>query len=783
MISDSDESPTTDDHEYTIDDYYKLVKPLWSHKNVNFDPKIDHHKVFRSLVDLSLTRTMLLSDLQKTSIAIGDLSVRKMRNVDNIVVRIGDDSLDSDSFSKSQAKESDVRSHESSSVLASSGTLYSSCVRSRYVEFCPCSAISAYLFSRFHIPNHEGQLELQLEDPEDTTSILKVKLLRGRNSVVPMSSSQQAKTIGKVLKIAGFNRSDTNLRRLLLAHAFELPARLSAQMIEDLPFDTVVQVAGFDTEKDYSILRSACNPPQNLLDKIFPFINEAGGEKGSKPRKGSEVGGSENCTLASQETIDVKQKQVRELLKMLRESLCQDMIIIKKRYPHNPLSKCEIFNSPEFEAFVKKVEKNGDYDRLMRESCFNPQDDETESDSDDPWPSSIDFDSKEDMQRLMEFQNSKLKRMEKDIENGLQQQLQVSNHLYNFIEKQTEAMNKQSDFLRNIQNSINGLIILGSSKNKNNEYLAQQSLQDTARYINSGENEHIRAGIDNTLGLLSRLRSQDQHHREREREREREGGTTSTASPSQSALSHTKTYPSVYSPPAPTFYQPQQPQQVYVAPTTSTHRPSEASISSRSSMVSSSSPQFQPPSSQLQPQQPPPQKQHHLHNLHHHQQNVPRSSLSHTSFSHNTSPAQFPHQQQPPQEPFPSSSSSLLTQFAQPVKTPRESTLEKRLSRQASTLYEMWDDFKNLEKELAQHNISVTEWLKVHGSSERQFRHTRLKIIKFVEEEARRRNVTVGVVKEMLHNKMRNRLRPWTLDEVQRMLTSGRRIDLDDPRL
>lgn len=95
----------------------------------------------------------------------------------------------------------------------------------------------------------------------------------------------------------------------------------------------------------------------------------------------------------------------------------------------------------------------------------------------------------------------------------------------------------------------------------------------------------------------------------------------------------------------------------------------------------------------------------------------------------------------------------------------------------------MWDDFKGLEEELKQQNISVTEWLKVHGSSERQFRHTRLKIIKFVEDEAIRRNTPVEIVKEMLHNKMRNRVRPWTLDEVQRMLTSGRRIDLDDPRL
>ena len=91
----------------------------------------------------------------------------------------------------------------------------------------------------------------------------------------------------------------------------------------------------------------------------------------------------------------------------------------------------------------------------------------------------------------------------------------------------------------------------------------------------------------------------------------------------------------------------------------------------------------------------------------------------------------------------------------------------------------MWDDFKGLEK-LRDHDITVTEWLKVHGSSERQFRHTRLKIIKFIEEEAVRRRTSVEYIKERLHNKMRNRVRPWTLDEVQRMLTANKRIDLDD---
>ena len=99
--------------------------------------------------------------------------------------------------------------------------------------------------------------------------------------------------------------------------------------------------------------------------------------------------------------------------------------------------------------------------------------------------------------------------------------------------------------------------------------------------------------------------------------------------------------------------------------------------------------------------------------------------------------------------------------------------------RQVVNVYEMWDDFKSLQQELEENEVSVTEWLKLHGSSERQFRHTRQKIIRFIEEEAQRTNCSVELVKDRLHNKMRNRAKPWTLDEVQRMLTSGKRINLE----
>lgn len=127
----------------------------------------------------------------------------------------------------------------------------------------------------------------------------------------------------------------------------------------------------------------------------------------------------------------------------------------------------------------------------------------------------------------------------------------------------------------------------------------------------------------------------------------------------------------------------------------------------------------------------------------------------------------------------PVTSQMLPVETILPQEMKRNAVLNRRLLRQATTLYEMWNDFKDLERDLNQNNISISEWLKVHGSLERQFRHTRQKIIKFIEDEAARQHEDVEVIKEKLHNKMAKGLWPMTLDQLQRTLTSGKRVNLD----
>lgn len=106
------------------------------------------------------------------------------------------------------------------------------------------------------------------------------------------------------------------------------------------------------------------------MSKIFPFIDTPlGGECEKAEPQSDDMVDDEVVVSDTCAGVDSKFIQIRELLSMLRRNLCQDMLVIKKRYPHNPLLTSEIFNSTEFEEFVKEVEKDGDYDRLMRESC------------------------------------------------------------------------------------------------------------------------------------------------------------------------------------------------------------------------------------------------------------------------------------------------------------------------------------------------------------------------------------------------------------------------------
>ncbi|KAK6458348.1 uncharacterized protein RJT20DRAFT_133782 [Scheffersomyces xylosifermentans] len=616
-MSDSEDS-SVDTNEYTIRDYYKLIKPLWAAKDINAS-YLNNHKLLRTLVDFSLSHSLYLKNLQKRELELGDIIPTKINYVDALVIR--------------------TPNHNNLNNSENPNQFYG-CFRNRYVEFCPHLAIAVYLFSRFHIPDEYGSLEFMISDYSNKLLLEDVKLLKGNNKLSAISYSQQHKSSINALSLSGLNYKDINLNKLLLTQSFEVQEKLVSLDIEHLSHNTMLNLAGFDSFTNYNIARNSIEPPEELLEQIFPFINKQNPDESEGMAK------------------------IRQLLLMLRRTLCQDMVIIKRKYPSNPVSRNAIFNSELFANYCHDMEAAG---IIEKTPTFIPPEEED-------WDMKPDFEGYEsgssatnmDLQKIIDIQNSKIKTLDEQLNNYYLEQRHIFANLSDFIERQNEVFQRQSEYMQKIQNSTNGLLVLLSSRNKNMIPLAQQSLSETSEFITSINNTNIKQGLNNTIDLLAKLNSNTQHQ-----------------------------------------------QQSFVSIT------NNQSIYNQHAII-------QPGFTERQQSQYPPQ---------------------------------------PPMTP---------------KQLERQTVLNRRLSRQATTLFEMWDDFKGLEQDLKTHEITVTEWLKVHGSSERQFRHTRLKIIKFIEDESARRNCSVEFVKEKLHNKMRNRLRPWTLDEVQRMLTSGKRIDLDN---
>lgn len=615
-MSDSEDS-SIDINEYSIRDYYKLLRPLWAAKNINAS-YLNNHKLLRTLVDFSLTHSLYLKNLQKRELELGDIIPTKINYVDALVIKTPNNNSLNNTEHAYQ---------------------YYGCFRNKFVEFCPHLAIAVYLFSRFHIPDEYGSLEFMVSDYKNKLSLEDVKLLKGNNKLSAISYSQQHKSSINALSLSGLNYKDINLNKLLVTQTLDIQEKLVLLDIDHLPHLVMLSLAGFESFTDYNIARNSVEPPQELLEQIFPFINKPNPEE------------------------SLAMTRIRQLLMMLRRTLCQDMVIIKKKYPSNPVSRNPIFSSELFTNFCNEVEAAGIIEGTP--TFFPPEEEDYDMNGEVEEYDQNSSDNKVDLQKIIEIQNSKIKNLEEQLGNYYSEQRVIFSNLSDFIERQNEVFQRQSEYMQKIQNSTNGLLVLLSTRNKNMIPLVQQSLSETSEFISSINNTNIKQGLNNSIELLAKLNS-------------------NTHSQQQHIVSITNNTQSIIN-------------QSIVQP------PSERPSST--------------------PFQPPP-----------------------------------------------------LT----PKQIERQTVLRRRLSRQATTLFEMWDDFKGLEQELKDHEITVTEWLKVHGSSERQFRHTRLKIIKFIEDEAARRNCPVEFVKEKLHTKMRNRVRPWTLDEVQRMLTSGKRIDLDD---
>lgn len=683
----SDSEDSEDLNEYTIEDYYKIVRPLLAANNINAN-YLDNHKLLRTLVDFSLSHSLSLKNLQKRELEFRNLIPKKINYVDSLIIE----------------------------TKSASGTQYTGCFRNRCIEFCPHFAIAAYLFSRFHIPDEYGAYEFTSTESIKKVSLEHVMLLKGNSKHQAISYSQQHKSAVNALSVSGLDYKDVNLGKLLATHknneALESMGRLSKNSIRALSRPLMLALAGFDSFEDYDIIRNSIEPPQQLLDKIFPFLTD----------------------IIDESTRSKELLQIKELFLMLRRSLCQDMVIIKKIYPSNPLSRSEIFNSPEFLNFAQSID-NERLNTIINKSCFIPNEDNIICDDNE---GSLRVGSSDNTNSKSASKELKLKTLNKQMNLVLRQQQETKQAIYKFTKSQTEIFQKQNELIQKVNQSLNGVMILLSAQNKTSIPLVQQAAQETQNYLSTVGQSNIERGINNTFELLNVLNSNSGHSQPQSSV----PPFTQQPQPLPPSLSNLLHPETLNIPQAPVSEPPR------VIPTQQQAMPLQQ--------------QLQYPHPQqfyMQPSHSPPTHQ---------------SAGMMPMAPYGTAPATGPVPVPVPGQPQPSSSTDASQN------PERQRVLHRRLSRQATTLYEMWDDFKGLEKALEDYGISVTEWLKLHGSSERQFRHTRMKIIKFIEDEAERRNTNVEDIKQRLHNKMRNRIRPWTLDEVQRMLTANKRINLDD---
>ena len=100
-------------------------------------------------------------------------------------------------------------------------------------------------------------------------------LLKGNSKHQAISYSQQHKSAVNALSVSGLDYKDVNLGKLLATHknneALESMGRLSKNSIRALSRPLMLALAGFDSFEDFDIIRNSIEPPQQLLDKIFPF--------------------------------------------------------------------------------------------------------------------------------------------------------------------------------------------------------------------------------------------------------------------------------------------------------------------------------------------------------------------------------------------------------------------------------------------------------------------------------------------------------------------------------
>lgn len=305
-LSEASRPQNNDAPTYSVGDYHRLIIPLIDGQLLQL---LNMHSFLRTLVDFSLTHTLQMLALQKRELALADLGIKHVGSLDVLTTKMF-------------------------VPKAASRSMVAGCVRHKVVELCPHFVIATYLFARIHIPDTFSEMDLTADNLGDP-QFLQYKLLNGGKKLRPLSYSQQYKALTKILKI--FDEiKPIFLGKLLRAHKNADSALgaireddgsilVLAVNFEELNTENLVTVAGFNTQAEYILERAQREPPPDVIKDIFPFLDEP----------------LHNPEHAS----------IYEVLRHLRRTLVQDMVEIKRQFPHNILCDHAIFQTEAFTKF------------------------------------------------------------------------------------------------------------------------------------------------------------------------------------------------------------------------------------------------------------------------------------------------------------------------------------------------------------------------------------------------------------------------------------------------
>ncbi|PVH19905.1 hypothetical protein CXQ85_001682 [Candidozyma haemuli] len=437
---------------YTVSDYYELTLPLINGRCLQSS---NVHSFLRTLLDFSLLHSFQLKALQKREIKLADLSLHEFKGgLQGLLIK---------------------------SVLPKTTQIqYTARLRHKLVELCPIFILAMYMFARFHIPDTYGEYDLT-EDSLSQEQFLDYKLLNGGNKLRPLSYSQQYKASTKILKIND-KFKPIHLGKILTSQYNTDP---DLGLVSENTINLKCSSHSVDN------IQSTTGTSKNGCGKIFPFLN--------------------SHTYGRNPDFD----KLFRLLEFVRRALVQDMVEVKKRFPENLVCEHAIFSSQEF----------CDFAGISREQSEGFNRKTIDSSPESSYASSVDYDKLENnsikdgeipnnvipRKRLASREpnsdgRKRIKHLERMVDQMQKSQESMAREMTQFIESQSAQIAEQSNTLKKLMSSTDGLSILLATRNPNTTAYTKQILDQNNAHL-SHLNRQLAQSNSDGLSISSKWNS------------------------------------------------------------------------------------------------------------------------------------------------------------------------------------------------------------------------------------------------------------------------------------